>query len=199
EFEKAHALDMARPEGERMLSATFYFWYASALERTGDLERADEFFEQCISMDDKYSEAYNYVAYMWAEKGEKLDKALEYVTKALEIEPESAAYIDTLGWIYFMQEDYDRAFAEIRRAAEIMPEDPTITEHMGDVLMKLGEESEALSWWQTSIRLNPENKALADKLREHDVNVEALLQEAPPVDQLVAPTNPPPADPTPEN
>jgi tetratricopeptide (TPR) repeat protein len=177
-FEKAASLVEDSPQKEEVLDAHFYFWFAAACEREGGFERAEELFSRCIELDPEYAEAYNYLAYMWAEKGIKLERALDYIQKALKLNPSSGAFIDTLGWIHYMRGEYKDAFKEINRAAEIIPDDPTIVEHLGDVLYKLGDEEQALPHWQRSFVLDPENEKLAEKLTGQGVDLEPLRKEA---------------------
>jgi tetratricopeptide (TPR) repeat protein len=177
-FEKAESLVEDSPRKEEILDAHFYFWYAAACEREGQFERAEELFGRCVALDPDHAEAYNYLAYMWAEKGIKLERALDYIQKALKLNPSSGAFIDTLGWIYYMQGQYKDAYQEIHRAAELIPDDPTIVEHLGDVLYKLGDEKQALPHWRRSFVLDPDNRELGEKLTGLGVDLEPLRKEA---------------------
>ena len=177
-FEKAEALLQDSPQKDQILNATYYFWYGAACEREGHSARSERLFTKCLLLDPEYAEAYNYLAYTWAEKGVKLDQALDYVRKALRINPSSGAYIDTLGWVYYMHGQYDEARTQLRRAVELLPDDPTILEHMGDVLFKLGDEQTALPQWEASFVLDPTNEKLAEKLKLHGANVDALREES---------------------
>ncbi len=177
-FEKAENLLEDSPLRDDILDATFYFWYGAACERLGQIERAEKLFGKCLEIDPSYSDALNYLAYMWAEKGIHLDRALKYVNQALDLTPTSGAYIDTLGWIYYMQGQYKEAFNEINKAMEIIPNDPTIHEHLGDVLLKLGDEKQALPHWKRSFILDPENAKLADKLRKYNTDLAPLRKQA---------------------
>lgn len=186
-FEKAEKLASDQEVEEDILTASFYFWYGAACERSGHFERAVDLFQRAIALEPSpndpqeykaYVDSLNYVAYMWAERGLQLDQALVYIQKALDVRPESAAYIDTLGWIYFMQQRYDEALREVTRALDLLPDDPTITEHMGDVQDKLGRQDEALDWWKKSFVLDPANAKLASKLTDRGVDLAPLREEA---------------------
>lgn len=185
-FERVENLVKDSPEQESVLDASFYFWYGSAAEREGQIARAEKLFLKCLELEPEHAEALNYLAYMWAERSLNLDKALEMVKKALEITPDSGAFVDTLGWVYFMQGDYDKALAEIRRAAELIPDDPTILDHLGDVLLKLEGEQAAIPHWSRAFVLDPDNEKLAGKLTEHGVDLAPLREEAEKVRQQKA-------------
>lgn len=177
-FEKAERLVDDSPQKSEILDASFYFWYAAACERNGEFERAEKLFTKCLELDPDHAEACNYLAYMWAEKGVKLNQAFKYVSKALTLNPKSGAFLDTLGWIYYMNEQYKEALEQISHAAEIIPDDPTITDHLGDVLYKLGDEKQALPHWERSFVLDPGNAKVAEKLSRHGADMEALRKQA---------------------
>ncbi len=173
------AVDKAGESGkEEFLDASFYFWYAAAHEREGDIRTAEELFYECLERDPDNAEAYNYLAYMWAEKGINLDQAYEYVLIALDQKPDSGAFVDTLGWIYYMQGEYSKAYDEIRRAAELMPDDPTILDHLGDVYFKLDNTAKAMDKWKQSFIIDPDNEDVKKKLKNHGVDIAPLLEKA---------------------
>ena len=63
-----------------------------------------------------------------------------FIRRALEMEPNNGAYIDSLGWLFFKQSKFEEALTELLRAAELLPEpDPVVFEHIGDACDKLGE------------------------------------------------------------
>ena len=96
-------------------------------------------------MSPDYHNAMNYLGYMWADINRNLDEAAKHITKANELSPDNASYVDSLGWLYFRQGKYTEALAELQRAAELMKDEPdsTIHEHIGDTHHKLGQADEA--------------------------------------------------------
>lgn len=166
------AESLARAGGEdQLLDAQFYFWLASAHERNKDYDRAEEIFLSIIEKEPDHADALNYVAYMNAERGVKLEAALDQVEVALAMEPENPAYIDTRGWIYFKLGAYSNALEDISFAAEKIPDDPVIADHLGDIHLALGHEEEAVAWWKKSNAKDPSNELVREKLiaRGHPV------------------------------
>ncbi len=192
-FEKARALAVEHGVEDDVLTPRFYFWYGAATEQAGDFEAAVPLFETCIELDPDHAQAYNYLAYMWAERGIHLEKALRYIRKGLEMRPESGAFIDTLGWIYYRMGRYEEALEQIRRADQVVPDDPTITDHLGDVHKALGHTDHALRFWKEAYRLDPSNEDLAAKLQEHGVSPASLEDDQDPAGKAA------PADPAPLN
>lgn len=157
-----------------------YYWYGMSLERSGRFDDAVRVFEQQISALPEMHASLNYLAYMWADKGVNLVRARQYVDRALRLEPDNPAYLDTLGWILFRQGDFVQAERHIRRAGDLLPDDPTIMEHLGDVMHALKLVDAAVKYWRASFLLQPDNPALAGKLAKAGVDVEKLQRKAKP-------------------
>ncbi len=167
-------------DADDILTARFFFWYAAAHERNKDYARAEELFYQSLERDPDNAETYNYLAYMWAENDMNLEQAKTYVLRALEDRPDSGAFIDTLGWIYFKQGRYDDAYREIQRALDKLPDDPVVLDHMGDIYLALDQPDKAIAKWKRAFEKDPDKEDVARKLATHDVDV---LKETPPDEQ----------------
>lgn len=163
QFEQAERIS-TKEESDEDLTAQFYFWLGASAERVKDFEKSEGFFLRAIQLEPDHAESHNYLAYMLAERGEKLDMAYDHVGVALAIDPENAAYLDTRGWIYYQQGLFEKALVDIQAAEALIPDDPTITDHLGDVHKALGQEAEAIIWWQKSLELDPENETVRQKL-----------------------------------
>ena len=106
-------------------------------------------------MSPEYHNAMNYLGYMWADINRNLDEAARLIIKANELEPDNAAYVDSLGWLYFRQGKFDEALTELLRAAELTKDEPdsTIFEHIGDAHQALGQADKAKAAWQRAHEL----------------------------------------------
>lgn len=138
EFEKALAIIDANPLQADVLTPRFYFWHGVALDQTKQPLRAITLFETAIDLDPAYTDALNYLAYLWAVRGERLDEALRHIQTALNLAPDNSAYLDTLGWIYYQLGRYEDALDLLQQANELRPNDPEILEHIEKTLKKLG-------------------------------------------------------------
>lgn len=155
------------------LDANFHFHYGAACERTGDIDRAAQRFQQTITLDPKHHMALNYLGYMWAEKGIHLAEAETLIQRALALEPDNPAYLDSLGWVLFKQGRAADALSPLRRAADLLKEpDATVFDHLAEVLLSLGQRADALTWLQRAAAAEPDNQVIADKLKR-------LLEAAP--------------------
>ena len=162
------ALNEAQAVNEEVLTARFFFDYGAAADQAGLYDKAADLFRKSISLDPtNAAEAYNYVAFMWAEHNLHLDEAEDMVRRALQFDPNNGAYLDTLGWIYFRKAKFEEALVELLRASENLTKpDPVVLEHIGDTYAKLNRVAQALDFWQKAIALAPENKLLAEKIEK---------------------------------
>ena len=69
--------------------------------------------------------------------------ALELSKSAIKISPQSAPYLDTIGWIYFKMNKYDKALDYIKESLAIDKNNPTIKDHF-DQIIKAKSELEYL-------------------------------------------------------
>jgi tetratricopeptide (TPR) repeat protein len=152
--------------GNDMINAKFYFNYGATAEQAGLYEKAADLLRKSITLDPANSaEACNYLGYMWADHNMNLDEAETMIKRALEIEPNNASYLDSIGWVEFRKGKFDQSLSNLLRAAKTADhDDPVIFEHIGDAYFKLNRVSEALESWQKALALDPKNKNLATKI-----------------------------------
>ena len=133
--------------------------------RTKDVEAADRAYREAVETDPNNAGVLNNYAYSLAEQGKQLDRALEMAQRAVDLSPDTASFLDTLGWTYFKTGDYEKALHFIRRAAEAGNASAAVYEHLGDVYKALGDPAGANDAWKTALRLNPDSPSLRQKLR----------------------------------
>jgi tetratricopeptide (TPR) repeat protein len=160
------ALHEAELGGAEITNARFYFDYGAAAEQAGLYDKAAELFRKSIALDPaSAADAYNYLAYMWAEHNMHLDEAEQMIKLALQADPNNGAYIDTLGWLEFREGKLDQALIDLLRAAQkLTRDDPVVFEHIGDTFAKMNKTAQALDAWQKALNLDPKNKSLSEKI-----------------------------------
>ncbi|HRQ45257.1 MAG TPA: tetratricopeptide repeat protein, partial [Candidatus Goldiibacteriota bacterium] len=131
-------------------------------DKMKDYDRAMAAFERIIKINPKNPDPYNYIGYTYAERGEKLDKALELVNKALELDKENGFYMDSLGWVYFKKGMYKESAQKLEEAqASVIKErekaDPVIYEHLGDAYAALKETDKAIKAYTGALESGHEN------------------------------------------
>ena len=148
---------------------------------TGDVDEALRYMHLALEKQPDHAGALNFIGYTWAERGMHLDRAEEYITRALQIRPDDGYITDSLGWVYYMRARplmesgrradgllyLDRALRELERAAELTGGDPVISEHMGDVYLLLEDKERALRYYEQALGQAPreaEQPKLLEKL-----------------------------------
>jgi Tfp pilus assembly protein PilF len=105
----------------------------------------------------------NFLGYTYVEKNKNLAQAETMIRKALEIEPNNGAYIDSLGWFYFKRGRFKEAITELEKASSLL-DDPVIYDHLGDVYFKINEIEKAKLNWEKSLELDPNQEKVKEKL-----------------------------------
>jgi tetratricopeptide (TPR) repeat protein len=137
----------------------------SVYEKQKEYDRAESLLKELIKVNPKNAGALNYLGYMLADRGIRLNEALDYVKQALEIDPENGAYLDSLGWAYFKMNDLEKAEIYLLKAEQREREDPVINEHLGDLYFKTGDYEKARDFWMQSIRISTEDEEI-QKVRQ---------------------------------
>jgi tetratricopeptide (TPR) repeat protein len=121
-------------------------------ERQKKFDLAEKEFRKVLDEDPKNASAWNYLGYMLADQNTRLSEAQEYIQKALALDPDNYAYLDSLGWVYFRQNKLDDAEMQLAHSLRLSSKDPTIHDHLGDVLFKKGKLKDAIAQWQSSLK-----------------------------------------------
>jgi len=130
------------------------FMLGSIYERQKKYDLAEEQFRKVLAVDPLNDAAANYLGYMLADRGVRLEESIKYIKDALKIEPSNGAYLDSLGWAYHKMNRNDMAQGPLEKAVKLIPNDPTIREHLGYVYLGLGEKAKALQEWERALKFS---------------------------------------------
>ncbi len=133
-----------------------------------DLDRwqdAKDAYEQALRLDPNNHNAMNNYAYFMSVREEQLDYAKELAEKAISFEPENAAYLDTVGWIYYKTGDYEQARAYIQRSVDTGEASAEVYEHLGDVYKALDEIENAIKFWNKALEEDSNREYLHERIR----------------------------------
>jgi tetratricopeptide (TPR) repeat protein len=147
-------------------SDTFaWFEYGSALERTGEQDKAAFAFRRVLALKPGDPAAANYLGYMWADKGVRLDSAKKLIECALSRDSANGAYLDSYAWVLFKLGDLSGAYTVILKAVSQIQDDGTVYNHYGDILRKKGDLKAALDSYRKSLAIDPKSED-ADGVKE---------------------------------
>ena len=118
-----------------------------SFERVGDYKKADNDLLQSLKINPDDAYVLNYLAYSWLERDYKINDAIEMLESAYASQSNDPYIIDSIGWAYYLIEDYIKAENFLKRAVELMPDDPIVNDHYGDILWKLNRKIQARYFW----------------------------------------------------
>jgi tetratricopeptide (TPR) repeat protein len=139
----------------------YLYYRAMTGEKANNLLILEQDLRHILDLQPDNADAMNALGYTLTDKTDRHMEALELITKALEIKPNEAAFIDSIGWVYYRLEDYEQAITFLRRALDLFPNDE-VAAHLGEVLWVMGEKSEAYETWRNGLKLAPESKILKE-------------------------------------
>ncbi len=142
------------------------FLLGSAYERTGQRPRAVAEFRRVLEIAPNFHAALNYLGYTYAESGENLEEALSLVGRAVALEPDNGAYVDSLGWTYHQLGRHEQARGYLERAVRLEPADATLQEHLGDVYVALGQKDRAREAYQRALELGDDDIRIVQAVRQ---------------------------------
>ncbi len=128
------------------------FLRGAMFERMKNLPSAETEFRKVLALDPDNAGALNYLGYMLADRNVRLEEARDLIAKALDKEPNTAAYLDSLGWVYFRLNRLTEAEEKLREALMSMSRDPTVHDHLAEVYFREGKIREAITQWQNSLK-----------------------------------------------
>jgi len=148
--------EQALDKAEQLSSKTDdkeYVWFlrGSTFEREKRYAEAEEQFKKVVANDPEHASALNYLGYMLADQNTKLEEALGYIKRAVDLDPTNGAYLDSLGWAYFRLGKYELAEDNLLKASQKINTDPTVHDHLGDLYQKTGRLKLAATNWERAL------------------------------------------------
>ena len=136
-------------EDTSVIKSDILYRRGGSYERLGNYEKSDEDLLHALRIrpDDAY--VLNYLAYSWLERDYKIDEAMEMLKIAYDLKSNDPYIIDSIGWAYFLIDEYEEAEKYLKRAVELMPDDPIVNDHYGDILWKLDQKIQARYFWNS--------------------------------------------------
>lgn len=145
-----------------LLLAEFYSTLGDVYHKTGDNELSDQSYEESLKKDPDNPFVLNNYAYYLSLRKVKLEKAKSMATRANELLPGQASFIDTHAWILFRLGELEAARELQKQAIQLNPESGTLLEHLGDILFHLNEKEQAMELWRKAL----DKGGVSDKLEE---------------------------------
>ncbi len=154
---------LTRALRDRSSSVALLYTRAIAAVAMDDLELAEQDFRRILQIDEDNAMALNALGYTLTDRTNRHQEAYRLIRRALELEPDSPAIQDSMGWVYFRLGQPERALPYLEQA--LMGENnPEIAAHLGEVLLSLGREDEAVAVFRAALQSFPDDRYLNDTL-----------------------------------
>jgi tetratricopeptide (TPR) repeat protein len=132
--------------------------YARALqgEKMGDIGILERDLRKVIEQEPDHAQALNALGYTLADETTRFEEAFELISKAYTLMPESAAILDSMGWVHYRRGNLDEAIKFLEKAAAA-DKDGEIAAHLGEVYWAKGWRDKAMKVWMDALQRDPEN------------------------------------------
>ena len=114
-----------------------------------------------LSEDPDNASALNALGYTMADHNYRVDEALVYIKRALELRPDDPAVIDSMGWVQFRLGNYSEAESYLRKAYSLL-DDAEIAGHLVELLLAQGNQDEANKMIQEALERHPDDEYLLE-------------------------------------
>lgn len=124
EFELLDAL-ASGIENTQIYSVLGYIYY-----KKNNIRKAIDSLRKAVALDSKSANARNSLGFILADSGINIEEGINEIKKALNVDPENPAYLDSLGWAFFKKNDIANAKEFLTKAFKMAPANKDIKEHL---------------------------------------------------------------------
>lgn len=152
--------------------------YARALvaAEISEIQTAEDDLRFVIAQQPDNADALNALGYTLADQTERYEEAKELIAKALELRPDEAHILDSMGWILYRLNDLDGAVEYLQQAYDRAPQ-AEIAAHLGEVLWEQGKQDKARVVWSEGLAEDQDNPVLNATMQRYGVDVKAKSDE----------------------
>jgi Tfp pilus assembly protein PilF len=102
--------------------------------------------------------ALNFIGYLYANRGVKLDDAEKLLRRAMELRPDDGYVLDSWGWYLVQRGKLDDAREALEQADRLSPFEPEILLHLGELYVRRGEAERAREMFERALALDPDDR-----------------------------------------
>ncbi len=163
---KYYSLALKQIEKDHFLIPKILDRRGTSYERLGDWKNAEQDLLRSLEILPDQPYVLNYLAYSWIEKRININQALEMLQRATSLSENDGYIIDSLGWAYYINKNYDNAEKLLKQAVKLMPLDPVINDHYADALWMQNKNIQARYFWKHVLSLDNLEEELKDKINK---------------------------------
>ncbi len=162
---KYYSLVINSLNDDNKVKANLLYRRGGSFERLKDHVSADKDLQHSLKINPNDAYVLNYLAYSWLERDYKINEAIKMLEKAYSQKKDDPYIIDSIGWAYYLINDFDKAENFLKRAVELMPDDPIVNDHYGDILWKLNRKIQARYFWSMVLGMKDAEQPLKDNIQ----------------------------------
>ena len=137
--------------------------HAASVHEVSVLERD---LRAVLAKDPDHADALNALGYTLADQTDRYDEALSLIERALALNPDDPAVLDSMGWVQYRLGNLDEALRYLRKALGEL-QDGEIAAHLGEVLWAKGERDAAWRVWEKALDEHPNHEYLLRVIGRH--------------------------------
>ncbi len=159
-----YSIVLSKLDKNSSIYADVLYRRGGSFERIGQYDKSDDDLLKSLDLMPGDPYTMNYLAYSWLERNYKIDEAIQILEKAYNKKKNDPYITDSVGWGYYLINDYETAEKYLRKAVDLMPNDPITNDHYGDVLWKLNRKLQARYFWQNVLTLDETKEKMKKKI-----------------------------------
>jgi tetratricopeptide (TPR) repeat protein len=132
-------------------------------EQMDNLSLMESDLRAILQQDPDNATALNALGYTLADRTQRLDEAEQLITRALALQPDEPAILDSMGWVLFRQGKYEEALVYLKRAYAVFP-DPEVAAHLGEAMWMAGDRDGATAVLRGAMLKTPDSEILLDTI-----------------------------------
>ena len=139
--------------------------YARAMlyDGIGQPAYAEADLKHILEQEPENAVALNALGYILTTRTDRLREARGYIEKALRLDPDNPAILDSMGWVLFLEGQLEPALDYLSRAWAAFP-DPEVAAHYGEALWMNGAEEQARIIWQEGLEQDSDHEVLRETI-----------------------------------
>ena len=147
------------------VKADLLYRRGASFERLKDYSNADRDLLHSLKIDPNDAYTLNYLAYSWLERDYKINEAIEMLEEAYSQKSDDPYILDSIGWAYYLIDNFNKAENFLKTAVQLMPDDPIVNDHYGDTLWKLDRKIQARYFWSMVLKMDDVEQELIDNIQ----------------------------------
>ena len=167
---KYYSLIIDTLNDDNKVKADLLYRRGGSFERLKDFSSADRDLQHSLKLDPNNPYVLNYLAYSWLERDYKINEAIEMLEEAYSQKSQDPYIIDSIGWAYYLVDDFIKAESFLKKAVQLMPDDPIVNDHYGDILWKLNRKIQARYFWSMVLKMEDAEQELINQIKDKLIN-----------------------------